>query len=68
MNKEVILSIVIPTLGNFSDSWLEQLLRINGDVEFLIVYPPGVKHRNVSDSRVKLMEGSCRSGSRFRIQ
>ncbi|MBD2258527.1 glycosyltransferase family A protein [Pseudanabaena sp. FACHB-2040] len=48
-----LLSIVTPTLGNFSDYWLEQLLAVKGDVQFVLVYPPGVARRAIADPRVK---------------
>ncbi|MBD0270271.1 MAG: glycosyltransferase family 2 protein, partial [Cyanobacteria bacterium Co-bin8] len=35
------------------DYWLEQLLAVKGDVEFVLVYPPGVARRAIADSRVK---------------
>lgn len=53
MNHKPILSIVSPTRGNFSDYWLEQLLRIEGNVEFVLAYPPGVVPRPIDDVRVK---------------
>lgn len=49
----MLLSIVTPTRGNFSDYWLEQLLTVKGDVQFVLVYPPGVYRREITDSRVK---------------
>ncbi|WP_339384605.1 glycosyltransferase family A protein [Oscillatoria sp. FACHB-1407] len=42
-----------PTRGNFSDFWINELLRIQGNVEFVLVYPPGVSPRPIQDSRVK---------------
>jgi hypothetical protein len=47
-----ILSIVTPTRGNFSDDWLENLLQVEGDVQFILVYPPGVPLRKIADARV----------------
>jgi len=55
MTKKPILSIVTPTLGKFSDYWLEQLLQVKGDVQFILVYPPHIKIRTVDDSRVQVM-------------
>lgn len=60
-NKNIILSIVTPTLGKFSHSWLEQLLNVHGDVEFILAYPPGISPLNISDPRVKIIESSYRS-------
>lgn len=48
----MLLSLVIATQGNFSDHWLEQLLAIQGDVQLLLVYPPGVNRRVIADRRV----------------
>ncbi|HEY9762219.1 MAG TPA: glycosyltransferase family A protein [Trichocoleus sp.] len=42
-----------PTRGNFSEYWLEQLLAVKGDVQFVLVYPPGERRRTVGDPRVK---------------
>ncbi len=53
MNKRILLSIVTPTRGNFSAYWLEQLLKIQGDVEFILVYPPGVVTKSIRDCRFK---------------
>ena len=53
MSEKPILSIVTPTLGNFSEYWLEQLLRIKGAVQFVLVYPPGATIKFIDDSRVK---------------
>lgn len=57
MNEQPLLSIVTPTLGKFSDYWLEQLLKVKGNVEFVFVYPPGFSQKNVSDPRVKIVTG-----------
>ncbi|MBD0269571.1 MAG: glycosyltransferase family 2 protein, partial [Cyanobacteria bacterium Co-bin8] len=48
-----LLSIVTPTLGNFSDYWLEQLMAVKGNVQFVLVYPPGMARRAIADPRVK---------------
>jgi hypothetical protein len=53
MISQPILSIVTPTRGNFSDYWLERLLSVEGDVQFVIAYPPGASIRQFSDGRVK---------------
>jgi glycosyltransferase involved in cell wall biosynthesis len=53
MSELPILSIVTPTRGNFSEYWLEQLLKIQGDVEFILVYPPSAVIRAIDDSRLK---------------
>ncbi|OLP17534.1 glycosyl transferase family A [Leptolyngbya sp. 'hensonii'] len=55
MHNKPVLSIVTPTLGKFSDYWLEQLLKVQGAVEFVMVYPPNNRIRPIEDSRVKLI-------------
>ncbi|HBL10901.1 MAG TPA: glycosyl transferase family A [Cyanobacteria bacterium UBA11162] len=55
MLKQPILSIVTPTLGNFSEYWLQQLLSIQGEVEFILVYPPGATAPPIEDPRVKIL-------------
>jgi len=54
MINSPILSIVTPTLGKFSEYWLQQLLAIQGEVEFIWVYPPGAVTPSVEDPRVKI--------------
>lgn len=58
MNKPPILSIVTPTRGSFSAYWLEQLLAIKGEVEFVLVYPPDHPVKTIADPRVKLVVSS----------
>lgn len=53
------LSIVTPTLGNFSEYWLQQLLAIKGDentLELILVYPPDAIEAKpkINDPRVKI--------------
>jgi hypothetical protein len=55
MSNKFLLTIVTATLGKYSDYWLEQLLKIKGDVQFILVYPPGVPIKNIDDSRVKIL-------------
>ena len=54
MLNSPILSIVTPTLGKFSEYWLQQLLAIQGEVEFIWVYPPGAITPSLEDPRVKI--------------
>ena len=54
-HEKNILSIVTPTRGNFSDYWIEQLLKVRGTVQFVLVYPPNVTIRPIDDSRVKVI-------------
>ncbi|MEB3341228.1 glycosyltransferase family 2 protein [Okeania sp.] len=56
--KEKILSIVTPTRGNFSDYWLEQLLAVKGNVEFILVYPPNEIVKPFYDPRLKVIHSS----------
>ena len=53
MDNKPTLSIVVATTGDFSDHWLEQLLRIKGDVEFIIVYHPRSRYYPINEPRVK---------------
>ncbi|MGV2390250.1 MAG UNVERIFIED_CONTAM: glycosyltransferase family 2 protein [Microcystis novacekii LVE1205-3] len=48
------LSIVTPTLGKFSEYWLQQLLAIQGEVEFIWVYPSRTAIPSIEDPRVKI--------------
>jgi glycosyltransferase involved in cell wall biosynthesis len=47
------LSVVTPTRGNFSQFWLTSLLAIQGDVQFVVVYPPDSPPSPIDDCRVK---------------
>ncbi|MBD2665576.1 hypothetical protein B6N60_00007 [Richelia sinica FACHB-800] len=53
MNTKPLLTIVTATRGNFSDYWLEQLLKIKGDVQFILVYPPAATIKNIDDPRIR---------------
>jgi glycosyltransferase involved in cell wall biosynthesis len=55
MSNSIILTIVSPTRGNFSDSWFEHLCKITGNVEFILVYPPDSTTQQISDPRFKLI-------------
>jgi hypothetical protein len=55
MSNQPLLTIVTATLGNYSDYWLEQLLKIKGDVQFILVYPPSATIKNIDDSRVQIL-------------
>jgi glycosyltransferase involved in cell wall biosynthesis len=55
MSNNPLLTIVTATLGKYSDYWLEQLLKIKGDVQFILVYPPGVTIKNIDDDRVQIL-------------
>jgi hypothetical protein len=50
--KPPFLSIVTPTREGFSDHWLNALLDVKGDVEFILVHPPGLAKSLVNDPRL----------------
>jgi glycosyltransferase involved in cell wall biosynthesis len=54
------LSIVTPTRGNFPPPWRDALLAIRGDVEFILVYPPGKTMQAVADARVRALYSPLR--------
>lgn len=53
MNNQPNLTIVTATRGNFSDYWLEQLLKVKGNVQFILVYPPNTTIKDIKDDRIK---------------
>jgi len=55
MSENPILSIVTPTRGNFTQYWFEQLIAVKGNVEFILVYPPGVSRAPIVDPRFKVI-------------
>lgn len=55
MNEQPLLSIVTATKGNFSDYWLEQLLKVKGNVQFILVFPPATPVKQIDDPRVKVL-------------
>ncbi len=57
---QAILSIVVPTREGLPEYWIEALLKINGDVELILVHPPGMKKLPISDSRVQQINSSFR--------
>ena len=48
-----ILSIIIPMRGGVPETWLKELLKVQGSVEFILVYPPGVSPLNIVDDRLR---------------
>ena len=54
------LSIVVPTREGFSDHWLQELLKVRGEVEFILVHPPGMSKYAVDDSRLQQINSSFR--------
>ncbi|MBR8831338.1 MAG: hypothetical protein N5P05_002105 [Chroococcopsis gigantea SAG 12.99] len=55
-----LLSIVIPTREGFSDHWITELLKVKGDVEFILIHPPGAKPYPTDDARMKQIVSSLR--------
>ncbi|MEC4803542.1 MAG: hypothetical protein SAJ12_06945 [Jaaginema sp. PMC 1079.18] len=53
MSDSPLLSIVTPTRGNFSSFWLDHLLAIKGNIEFILVYYPNTPHQAIADERVR---------------
>lgn len=47
------LSLVIPMREGFSAHWLRELLKVKGDIEFILVHPAGVKPEPCADSRLR---------------
>jgi glycosyltransferase involved in cell wall biosynthesis len=64
MTSKPILSVVTPTRGNFSEYWLEQLLCIQGAVQFVLVLPPGTGCQSFADPRIKVLQSPYK-GERF---
>ncbi len=54
------LSIVVPMREGFSADWLTALLRVQGEVEFILVHPPGVRPEPCEDSRLRQMVSPLR--------
>ncbi len=48
-----ILSIVIPTREGFSEHWITELLKVKGNVEFILVHPPGAGTHPTVDPRMR---------------
>lgn len=55
MTEKPILSIITPTRGNLADYWLDQLLKVEGNVEFIFVYPPNATIKAIDDPRVRAL-------------
>jgi hypothetical protein len=59
MNKP-ILSIVIPTRDGITDFWIKQLLKVQGDVEFILVHPPELRTALIDDPRARQINSPLR--------
>jgi hypothetical protein len=55
-----LLSIVSPTREGFSEHWLEELLKVKGEVEFILVHPPGMAKHPQEDSRLRQISSAIR--------
>lgn len=55
MDQPPLLSIVTPTRGDFSRSWLKALLQVEGNVEFVFVYPPTAHITAGEDPRLRII-------------
>ena len=53
MKNQPVLSIVTATRGNFYDYWLQELLKVKGNVQFVLVYPPNTTIKDIKDDRIK---------------
>lgn len=58
--SQPFLSIVVPTREGFDEHWLQELVKITGDVEFILVHPPGMKKHEAIDSRLQQINSSFR--------
>jgi glycosyltransferase involved in cell wall biosynthesis len=55
-----LLSIVTPTRGHLTALWCDALAAIRGDVEFVMVFPPGVEILAPADARVRAFASPLR--------
>jgi hypothetical protein len=64
MNDELgsrpFLSIVIPTREGLSDHWWGELFKVKGNIEFILVHPPGAPLYSVNDPRIKQVVSALR--------
>jgi hypothetical protein len=47
------LSIIVPMRENVQDSWLQELLKVQGNAEFILIYPSGVSYIAIADPRLR---------------
>lgn len=55
-----LLSIVIPTREGFEDHWLQELLKVEGNVEVILVHPPSLVPIPINDPRFKQINSTFR--------
>ncbi len=60
MNPPPTLWIVVPTREGFSEYWLRELLKVKGQVEFILVHPPGAKPHPNTDPRMRQIVSALR--------
>lgn len=57
MTQRPILSIVTPTLGMYSESWLEAMSQLKGisigEIEHVLVYPPGASFGKINAPHIR---------------
>ena len=58
--SQPVLSIVVPTREGFSEHWFTKLLTIEGEVEFILVHPPGMAKHPATDSRLQQINSAFR--------
>lgn len=54
------LSIIIPMRENVTEVWITELLKVKGNVEFILVYPPQVQLLPNIDSRIRQITSPLR--------
>jgi hypothetical protein len=55
-----LLSIVVPTREGFSEHWLTELLKIKGNVEFILIHPPGMTKPSIDEPRMQQINSAFR--------
>ncbi len=58
--KKPILSVIIPMRDNVPQVWIEALSKVEGNVEFILVYPPEVPLLNNDDPRIRQIISALR--------
>lgn len=53
--EKPILSIIVPMRGGVPEIWLRELLKVQGNVEFILVYPPETSLPQIYDPRLHLI-------------
>ncbi len=55
-----ILSIVIPTREGLEEYWIQELLKVTGNIEFILVHPPGMDKLSIEDPRMQQINSAFR--------